>query len=52
VISVGADNRFEHPHEEVLDRLADQGVAVLRTDQVGTVEFVTDGRRMWMRTER
>jgi len=52
VISVGAENRFEHPHEEVLERLAGQGAAVLRTDQVGTVEFVTDGRRLWVRTER
>jgi competence protein ComEC len=52
VISVGEDNRFEHPHEEVLARLAAQGAVVLRTDQVGTVEFVTDGQQMWVRTER
>jgi beta-lactamase superfamily II metal-dependent hydrolase len=36
----------------VLARLAAQGAVVLRTDQVGTVEFVTDGQRMWVRTER
>jgi competence protein ComEC len=53
VISVGAGNRFGHPQEAVLDRLAALGdVTVLRTDRVGTVEFVTDGQRLWVRTER
>jgi len=53
VISVGEENRFGHPEEEVLERLADLGdVTVLRTDQVGTIEFTTDGELMWVRTER
>jgi competence protein ComEC len=53
IISVGADNRFGHPHGPVLDRLAALGeVVVLRTDRVGTVEFETDGQRLWVRTER
>jgi competence protein ComEC len=53
VLSVGADNRFGHPHPDVLDRLAGLGnVEVLRTDQQGTIEFTTDGRRMWVHTER
>ena len=53
VISAGADNRFGHPQAAVLERL-DQlgGVTVLRTDEVGTIEFVTDGRQMWVQTER
>ncbi len=50
VISVGADNRFGHPAPEVLERLS--GVPVYRTDQHGTVEFITDGRRLWVRTAR
>ncbi|RLC70039.1 MAG: DNA internalization-related competence protein ComEC/Rec2 [Chloroflexi bacterium] len=50
VISVGADNRFGHPSPEVLDRLA--GRTVLRTDERGTIEVVTDGTRLWVRTER
>ncbi len=52
VISVGAENTVGHPRPEVLDRLAQQGVKVLRTDEQGTVEFTTDGRRLWVRTER
>jgi competence protein ComEC len=50
VISVGADNRFGHPNEAVLDRLGN--VTILRTDEQGTIEFVTDGQRLWVRPER
>jgi competence protein ComEC len=53
VISVGADNRAGHPAPAMLDRLAQLGdVAILRTDQHGTIEFVTDQQRLWLRTER
>jgi competence protein ComEC len=37
LISVGARNRFGHPHPDVLDRLEEAGVQVLRTDRDGTV---------------
>lgn len=52
VISVGQDNRFGHPAPEVLERYAAFGLPILRTDQRGTVEFVTDGRRLWVETTR
>lgn len=48
VISVGKDNRFGHPAPEVLARYATHGISVLRTDQLGTVELVTDGRSLWL----
>lgn len=50
VISVGAGNRFGHPSAEVLQRL--EGRAIYRTDLHGTIVFTTDGRRLWVRTER
>ncbi|WP_149454432.1 DNA internalization-related competence protein ComEC/Rec2 [Pasteuria penetrans] len=37
IISVGANNRYGHPAEDVLDRLVRQGTIVLRTDQYGAV---------------
>ena len=37
VISVGANNRYGHPDQTVLDRLAAYGCTVLRTDQNGTI---------------
>jgi competence protein ComEC len=52
VISVGADNRFGHPSPEVLQRYAAAGIPVLRTDQVGGIEFVTDGEKLWVQAER
>ena len=54
VISVGADNRFGHPSEDVVRRLREfvgEGGLYLTSDR-GTVEFVTDGETLWVRTER
>lgn len=52
VISVGQDNDFGHPSPEVLDRYAEHGITVFRTDEQGTVEFSTDGERLWVETAR
>ena len=52
VVSVGEDNRFGHPAPEVLERYAAYGLPVLRTDQHGTIEFVTDGYQLWVETTR
>ncbi len=40
VISVGADNSYGHPAPETIARLKEVGAAVLRTDEVGSVEVV------------
>ena len=50
VISVGADNRFGHPCQEVLERL--EGLPVYRTDEHGAVEIVSDGTRVWVEVQR
>ena len=39
IISVGKDNRYGHPSDEVLERLAAAGCIVYRTDIFGTVIF-------------
>jgi competence protein ComEC len=55
VISVGADNDFDHPCDEVLERLErvlDERERLFRTDQDGTVEVVSDGARVWMESGR
>ena len=51
VISVGADNSYGHPAPAMLARAAAVGAVVLRTDEVGTVELVSDGGRMWWEVE-
>ncbi len=43
VISVGANNSYGHPNKDVLDLLVLYNVEIYRTDQLGTVEFVSDG---------
>ena len=50
VVSVGADNTFGHPSLEVVERLIDRlgEDNVYRTDEDGTIEFITDGERLWM----
>ena len=46
VISVGEGNSYGHPTPEALSRLRDAGVAVLRTDEVGTIICTSDGREV------
>jgi competence protein ComEC len=47
VVSAGAGNWYGHPDEEVLQRAGDVGAAVLRTDEFGTIELISDGQGMW-----
>ncbi len=44
VISVGKDNRYGHPHNEVLDILNDYGIRVLRTDQLSDIKIISNGQ--------
>ncbi len=46
VISVGRYNRFFHPSHRTVKRLLQYPVPVLRTDRLGGIQFVSDGRRM------
>jgi len=43
VISVGKDNKYGHPSPEALQNL--MGAKILRTDLVGDVKIITDGKR-------
>jgi competence protein ComEC len=54
VISVGEDNRFGHPHPSTLETLYQEvgSEAVLMTAEHGTIEMVTDGKRLEVVTER
>ena len=44
VISVGEGNSYGHPHEEVISRLNDAGITIFRTDDLGTIVAVSDGK--------
>jgi len=47
---VGAGNPDGNPAPEVLRRLA--GRTVLRTDEHGNLTLLTDGRQVWVESER
>lgn len=44
VISVGRDNQFGHPTENVLSRLRDADVKTYRTDMQGDITCISDGK--------
>jgi len=46
IISAGEDNIFGHPSPELLERLENAGVRILRTDRDGAVRVLTDGTRL------
>ena len=46
VISVGANNRYGHPNQEVLDILNKFEVKILRTDERGKIMFKSDGTNL------
>ncbi|MCD6290622.1 MAG: DNA internalization-related competence protein ComEC/Rec2 [Anaerolineae bacterium] len=50
IFQVGRDNPFGHPAPAVLKRLAH--TRIYRTDRDGTIELITDGVHIWLRTER
>jgi len=54
VISVGADNKFGHPTPEVMERLEQKlgSENIFRTDEHGTIEFITDGERLWVKKQK
>ena len=45
LISCGKDNRYGHPHEEVLERLEEAGIKYYITSEDKAVEITTDGSR-------
>ena len=48
VVSVGK-NSYGHPVPEVIKSLNDLGIRVLRTDEEGDIEIVSDGLKWWVK---
>jgi competence protein ComEC len=53
-ISVGTNNRFGLPDSEVVDRLTERlgNDRLYLTSTHGTIEFITDGDRLWLKCDR
>jgi competence protein ComEC len=46
IVSAGKDNSYGHPKPSVIERVTKVGACVLRTDEVGTIIFHSDGFRL------
>jgi competence protein ComEC len=45
IYSAGRDNSYGHPHQEVMQRVRDLGIALYGTTEHGTIRLLTDGQR-------
>ena len=52
VISCGAGNDYGHPHKETLQKLSKIETQVLRTDQMGSIRFYSDGVALSVETDQ
>lgn len=52
IFSVGTRNRFHFPRTDVVERYAERGVKVLRTDRDGAITVRTNGRDLSVKTFR
>ena len=46
VISVGKDNDYGHPSDETIKKLQNLGTTIYRTDELGTIELISDGNNI------
>lgn len=46
VVSCAKDNEYDHPHQETLDKLRGQNVALFRTDLQGGITAYSDGKEI------
>lgn len=51
-ISVGDNNRYQHPTTETLTRLKKVGAKIYRTDEHGSIIFVSNGKNIIVKVER
>ena len=52
IISVGKDNIYGHPHREALDRFKKQNIKILRTDILGDILMISDGKDVIFSSEK
>lgn len=44
IISLGKDNKFGFPHQQVIRALEKSGASFIRTDEMSTIDFVSNGQ--------
>lgn len=48
LISSGRNNRYGHPHEELMERLKDSGCYIYRTQESGAITVRVRGGKVWV----
>jgi competence protein ComEC len=49
LISCGLNNKFNHPHPEVLTNFQAITAEIWRTDAQGSIEILSDGQKFWLK---
>jgi len=49
IVSAGKDNRYGHPHKEVMDMIKEFEISSLATYENGTIIFQTDGENLYVK---
>jgi competence protein ComEC len=47
VVSAGIDNRYGHPHQDVMQRVFKRNIQTSHTGTDGTITFLSDGMTVW-----
>ena len=48
IISAGIKNKFNHPSQEIIERLEDYNTRIYRTDMIGAILMRSDGKNIEM----
>lgn len=49
ILSYGCNNRYGHPHTDVIQVLENNEVKILHTCEMGTITFYSNGKDVWLR---
>ncbi len=52
IVSSKKNNMYGHPSKEVVENLNINNIEMLQTSELGDIKFVTDGKRMFLKTVR
>jgi beta-lactamase superfamily II metal-dependent hydrolase len=52
VVSCGLDNSYGHPHREVVERVRERDIRILRTDLNGNITLISDGESIGVEVEK
>lgn len=51
IISVGKENKYEHPHSATMQVMKERAINLYRTDEQGSIVFTTDGKNISVNAE-